>query len=448
MRLRLAGFTVISLAVTTFLCTFSACGNSEPFPDAGNVNNASSTSSGGSSSGTPAEGGGPVDAGGDANDGGDAAVPDSCKNTHKDNLETDVDCGGTQCAKCIDGKKCIAPSDCAGGSCVTNLCVTASCKDNITNGLETDKDCGGGTCAKCQYGKACFKNEDCLSNTCAGANGGTAGVCKCPTHMTEVSTAAGGVYCIDATEVTKSDYNRFWTSGWPVSDQPAECMANATFTPRDAWGPATSPPVLAGTQGLQFNISLPVHYVDWCDAFTYCKWANKELCGRINGGAIDIGAKDDAATDAWYNACSQQGTKNYPYGTSFDDLKCNGAGMPDGGVCGPSPTQSTYGCAGSNQDTNVFAVIKATDINGTFTEYENAQCVGGSFGLFQMSGNVAEWENSCDGTVGTSKCNLRGGSYAANNDSSLLRCDSTRTEDRLPSDSTKLKDVGFRCCLY
>ncbi|MEO6952431.1 MAG: hypothetical protein ABI321_11505, partial [Polyangia bacterium] len=50
----------------------------------------------------------------------------SCSDTIKDNLETDVDCGGTTCPrKCAVGKKCLVNGDCADGSCKSNVCVTA-----------------------------------------------------------------------------------------------------------------------------------------------------------------------------------------------------------------------------------------------------------------------------------------------------------------------------------
>jgi len=65
-----------------------------------------------------------------------------------------------------------------------------------------------------------------------------------------------------------------------------------------------------------------------------------------------------------------------------------------------------------------------------------------------MSGNVAEWEDSCDGTAAAANCNLRGGSYKASGVDTTLRCDAARTEARLPANAALLADIGFRCCLY
>ncbi len=74
-------------------------------------------------------------------------------------------------------------------------------------------------------------------------------------------------------------------------------------------------------------------------------------------------------------------------------------------------------------------------------------CQGGSVGLLEMSGNVAEWEDSCTASVGMSDlCAIRGGSYLS--DQNALRCDSNQTS--LPTTQTRgyaANDVGFRCCL-
>jgi hypothetical protein len=45
------------------------------------------------------------------------------------------------------------------------------CADMIKNNLETDIDCGGNCLAKCAEGQSCLVNEDCTSGNC-GLNGG------------------------------------------------------------------------------------------------------------------------------------------------------------------------------------------------------------------------------------------------------------------------------------
>jgi hypothetical protein len=68
-----------------------------------------------------------------------------------------------------------------------------------------------------------------------------------------------------------------------------------------------------------------------------------------------------------------------------------------------------------------------------------------------MSGDVAEWENSCandepDAGIdagATDTCQLRGGSYLANQNAAQLRCDTTQTAAR----NTQDPSIGLRCCL-
>lgn len=82
--------------------------------------------------------------------------------------ETDVDCGGTTCGKCANGKTCAAVSDCASGFCnlTTTKCVADACSDGALSTGETDIDCGGATCAKCVVGKTCNGSGDCASGVC------------------------------------------------------------------------------------------------------------------------------------------------------------------------------------------------------------------------------------------------------------------------------------------
>ena len=69
----------------------------------------------------------------------------------------------------------------------------------------------------------------------------------------------------------------------------------------------------------------------------------------------------------------------------------------------------------------------------------NAQ--SGYTGVYDLSGNVWEWEDSCDGQSGQNdSCRLRGGSFNDGNDN--LRCG----DDNYDYRSGSYDFVGLRCC--
>jgi hypothetical protein len=51
--------------------------------------------------------------------------PASCMDTVKNGTETDLDCGGTECAPCSTGKACEGWHDCAAGICSSGKCAIA-----------------------------------------------------------------------------------------------------------------------------------------------------------------------------------------------------------------------------------------------------------------------------------------------------------------------------------
>jgi sulfatase-modifying factor enzyme 1 len=368
----------------------------------------------------------------DASPGGLCEDP-GCADGIKDGQETDVDCGGPVCAHCADGKACVSNNDCVdqacGVDCAAGTCCPASCTDGIKNGVETDTDCGGngvGTtdnCPRCLVGKACQQGSDCDTNLC------NTNSCACPGTMVTMPTVIvqNGAYCIDATEVTNAQYDQFWLAN-PTSGIPSECQykvadgGNGVYTPLGgAW-----PPTLGCVNGS--TAGNPVVGVDWCDAYMYCQWAGKRLCGHI-GDNPDAGdpnsnpttAFGDTRQSAWYNACSAEHANIYPYGVTFNATDCNGAG-------GAGTIVADTDCTGNPQ--------------GGLTT-----CQGGAPGLYQMSGNVAEWEDSCDNYVGpTDNCYLRGGSFQSQ--AGDLAC--TPLDGGPPPTGQRSSfgnDIGFRCCL-
>jgi formylglycine-generating enzyme required for sulfatase activity len=232
-------------------------------------------------------------------------------------------------------------------------------------------------------------------------------------QLLEIPSPAGGIYCIDRTEVSSIHYAAFLESSPDTGDQPAACAFNTTFAPETS---ADCDPLPYDPQSAR-----PVTCVDWCDARKFCEWAGKELCGAIGGGPVVAADYADPAHDAWFSACSENGQREFPYGNDYDGLSCGGLDYPS---------------------TSPLAVATLS------------QCEGGYNGLWDMSGNVSEWENSCDGSSGASdECLHRGGGlFDADETPVTLRCNSVGSDDPLVP-ATHPRDrrhefLGFRCCSF
>jgi hypothetical protein len=425
-----------------------------------------------------------------------ATCTDGVKNGH----ETDVDCGGGSCPKCPYKSTCATGSDCQQGECGTGyagakctgtvpdggadaavdtcICEAPTCGDGVQNEDETDIDCGGSLCNACPTGKNCKDMGDCTSDVC------TANLCACPAGMTEAPTSSSVPYCIDTYEVTYKQYSMFIGSANAntLATQPAECSWNKTFVPSDNW-----PQV--GDEAMN-----PVDFVNWCDAFAYCASVEKHLCGAIAdpttgqpGGApvpltgmaefhdASVLAANDPAIDEWFNACSSQGTDAYPYGNTYQGQWCNGVDSPAQLTSGPvelPPGSLNYvlatGAASCVLDTacgvgqaGVLSTVAQTQIvscdllgpGATIPScgpaFMEAGCIGGSSTnvIFDLSGNVAEWENSCSASTGaTDECAVRGGAYDTKPGMTTLTCASSSAQPPVPR-QTQAADIGFRCCL-
>jgi formylglycine-generating enzyme required for sulfatase activity len=208
-----------------------------------------------------------------------------------------------------------------------------------------------------------------------------------------VSVDAGPSFCIDTMEISNGDYATFLASGFslPAANVPAGCSGVTSYTPSTGW-PSPYP-------------RLPVIQVNWCQAYAYCAWAGKRLCGEIGGGSLPPSDMANASVSQWFFACSANGTLAYPYGNTFDVTVCGG-----------------------NFTTSIENV-------GTPT-----QCVGGFPGLYNMSGNVWEWTDSCDATDPTAHCHAMGGAFDGTNTDNA--CNGQRPWTRTDGAA----NIGFRCC--
>lgn len=249
----------------------------------------------------------------------------------------------------------------------------------------------------------------CLEGTVQRCNQGRTGYSDITTCGPDEQCDPGSQACvtlgIDAAEVTRKDYlEKFLSLAPSTQGQPSPgCDQNGDFTPGSDWPPTPE------TQ------SLPVVSVDWCDAYAYCKAVGKRLCGSIAGTGVPKDKFADPAVSQWMNACSSGGQYAYPYGDAPTNA-CNG--------------QNSWG---SNETpTSVDA--------GSMSGCQSS--TPGYAGVLDLSGNVAEWEDSCDSpaTGPTDSCRVRGGSFQ--DVASKMACAADRQVPR----STRSTDIGFRCC--
>ncbi len=219
----------------------------------------------------------------------------------------------------------------------------------------------------------------------------------CPTREGPVMVRVDD-FCIDSTEVTRAQYSRFVAdvgadAGGRPTDQP-RCAENETFEALDthAMVPSTDE-----------TPEFPVRGIDWCDAKAYCRWAGKDLCGALDGGALEPIDTIDPARSQWAKACTKHETLRFGYGDKYERGRCNVEEDP------PRPARAN-------------------------------QCPTGYPGVVDMVGNVAEWVDGCEPAVDKyAGCAALGGSTYDGEGSS---CTSWAPKTwRLPWSAT-----GIRCC--
>ncbi len=212
-------------------------------------------------------------------------------------------------------------------------------------------------------------------------------------------------YCIDSTEVTMAQYQAFLDavgSGYSPSE-PAQCAFNTGVAPKASINGCTPPPF--DPVG---HADLPVVCVNWCDAVAFCAWAGKRLCGTVGGGSMGY-YEDRSSNDEWFGACSDNGANMFPWGDIFVDAGggCNTACRDAGAAI---PVASATNCPAPN-------------------------------GVYDQSGNVSQWVNSCQGDASTWGCAIQGNSF----DKTWTFCGACDGTD-YPARDYAASDLGIRCC--
>jgi sulfatase modifying factor 1 len=228
----------------------------------------------------------------------------------------------------------------------------------------------------------------------------------CPPAKGGPALVRADSFCIDSTEVTNQQYAAFLTAkGSDVSGQPAACKWNTSYVPSMdsvAW------PFLHGRE------NYPVGNVDWCDAFMFCQWAGKRLCGKVGGGRLTSVDAAAGLTGQWFNACTNGGRLAFPYGMTLQRAACN---------------------------------IDAPTTSAMYVEEikHRATCEGGFPGLFDMGGNLEEWTDACDKDSGSGDSCAIAGSAAFTGD---LKPDDISCHGSVFGQprNTRYYLLGIRCC--
>lgn len=234
-----------------------------------------------------------------------------------------------------------------------------------------------------------------------GAGGCPAGLAEGGMGPAMVRTPEG--FCIDVTEVSRVQYAALLTAPPAASGQGAECVRNDDFTPSCEWPPKGNP-------------DHPVVCVDWCDAKAFCQAAGKRLCGSVvDGSSYAFESYADPALSEWQAACSAGGRHEYTYGDTLDTKICRSGDADDYTEWGLGAVGSFAGC---HSPEAAYAAVH------------------------DLSGNAAEWDNSCVSDSPEAGCHIRGGSYQHNKHG--LRC---AMGERLEWPRMfAVSSVGFRCC--
>jgi formylglycine-generating enzyme required for sulfatase activity len=326
------------------------------------------------------------------------------------------------CQPAISTKNWVALSE--GASCdAGKVCASGNCKSGCWIGSAYyASGANHGPCQSCQPATSTTKwTSDSTSCGCTGSlESIQSSTGLCVAKMAPIASARG-TYSIDATEVTRGQYD-LWLATNPALPGSTDdnCSYVASYVEQSSAGILWVAP---GDDAAHY----PVADVDWCDAYAYCKGVGKRLCGAINGGTNAFANASDAGQSQWYAACSSGGVDIYPYGETFSAQTCDGEGYIGKGIfvlLDPVRVGSATNCVTS---TTGFA------------------------GAYDLSGNVSEWEDCCTGNGSESPCVVRGGNYAspATASGGLLSIDLddlTCGSAVISARSYAANTVGFRCC--
>ena len=161
--------------------------------------------------------------------------------------------------------------------------------------------------------------------------------------------------------------------------------------------------------------------VDWCDAQAYCQALGKQLCGArpdalAQGESVTFTDWANAELNQFEYACSADGKQQYVYADTYDATACN------------------TGCTG--------AACKTVAV-GSKSKCQGEPLSAAFPGVFDLNGNVAEWDGVCATADPAAQCHVRGGDMQST--ATTGTCD-YGTGVALVLRNKPEPSVGFRCC--
>ncbi len=229
----------------------------------------------------------------------------------------------------------------------------------------------------------------------------------------------GDRFCIDKTEVTRTQYDEFVRDGAPAEASPppscedtkpkkpgAECMA-------DPW-------VCNGSKCGEH----PQVCISLCDASAYCAWAGKSLCGAVGSGKLVQDTGDITTPTRWELVCGHgldnrgRPARDYPYSADYDAARCN----VETGTTTPVGSQPRCG---------VVEYPEVVDMSGSVTEYNGRVTLTQTTPFYTATGGY--FVNEFGSVRETSE---------------LVRCGTVQSGEVYPNgiEPSGSPTVGFRCC--
>jgi len=193
-------------------------------------------------------------------------------------------------------------------------------------------------------------------------------------------------YCIVERQATYGEYRQFSKKmGKKFDGQPSECSWNRDYGPSEYCLYRPGEVSKCGPSLAEADPDHAVTHLDFCDAWAFCSWAGKRLCGEHSADPGSIHMFDRSIDDyfggrayglptvetrEWLHACTQGGTSSYPFGEDWKD-----------GVCLDHWKLRAQGASSRRvRDT------AGNECRGTHPPYDS---------VFNMIGGARQWANAC-----------------------------------------------------